>query len=122
MIVASDNHSITRNRDDLWYRAEVEASVAPGVYDVRLVDYGTVAFRVPIERLRKDVILTDQAALNTRIKWGVQARKGVTMLDLHSAVVGQTVKVIIRGPVKGGGSLQGEVLGLSKSLEGMITD
>lgn len=94
--------------------------MAPGFYDVRLVDYGTVAFRVAVERLRKEVLLIDQPALNTRIKWNIVPRKGVSMLDLHSAVVGQTVKVIIRGPIIVGSSLQGEVLGLSKILEGMI--
>ena len=106
----------------MWYRAEVEAEAAPGFYDVRLVDYGTVAFRVPTERLRKDVILTDQPALNTRIKWNIQPKKGVSMFELHSAVVGQTVKVIIRCPIIVGSSLHGEVLGLSKCLEGRVID
>ena len=110
----------TYYRDDLWYRAEVEAEVAPGCYDVRLVDYGTVAFRVSSERLRKDVILTEQPALNTRIKWDIRPKKGVSMLELHSAVVGQTVKVIIRGRLVVGKTIQGEVLGLSKILEGLI--
>ena len=73
----------------MWYRAEVEEEAAPGFYDVRLVDYGTVAFRTPIQRLRKDVILADQPALNTRINWNLQLKKGVSMLDLHSAIVGK---------------------------------
>ena len=103
----------------MWYRAEVEEEAAPGFYDVRLVDYGTVAFRTPIQRLRKDVIFADQPALNTRINWNLQLKKGVSMLDLHSAIVGKSVKVMVRGPIVLGGSLQGEVLGLEKILEGM---
>jgi hypothetical protein len=96
--VVGDSCVVRYDWDDYWYRGVVVEAVGPYHCNVRLIDYGTVYYGVPIERMRKDTILRDTPALNTRVKMSFELADGVDMATVHAKVVGKEVTIVLSEP------------------------